>query len=132
MDVQTRVGKALGRQQIIGFHTYFNFFFHQMIRLQLLHEYIMDYIGFLLKIPPNKRFHTFLGDLTPFFTPFSIFFSIIGSAYLIATRIYMVNKGFILKIPQNQRFHTFFGDLKPFFTPFSTFFPHHMIRLLNC
>ena len=61
----------------------------------------MDYIGFLLEIPQNYRFHTFFGDFTLFSQLFFNFFFIISSDYSIATRIYMDYIGFLVEIPKN-------------------------------
>ena len=92
----------------------------ELIRATKLYKVCMN---FHLKIPLYQRFHTFFGDFTPFFTPFSnIFFHFIVCLLKCYKNIYDLHTFSIRNSSKLaishlfSRFHTFF------FTPFSTFF----------
>ena len=92
----------------------------------------MVYIGFLLKISPNYRFHTFFGDLTPFFhTFFKFSFRHIIRLLNCYKNIYGLHRFSIGNSSKLAISHLFWPSNTFFCTFFKNFF-RHIIRLLNC
>ena len=87
----------------------------ELIRATKLYKVCMN---FHLKIPLYQRFHTFFGDFTPFFTPFSkIFFHFIVRLLKCYKNIYDLHTFSIRNSSKLaishlfSRFHTFFSHL---------------------
>ena len=92
----------------------------------------MVYVGVLLKIPPNWRFHTFFNDLTPFFhTFFKILFDHIIHLLNCYKNIYGLHR-FSIENSSKLAISHLFWRFNTFFSHLLQFFFHHIIRLLNC
>ena len=122
MKSALRVGKALGRQQIFGFHTYFMFLYH-IIRLLNCYKNIYGLHRFSIENSSKLAIsHLFWRFNTFFHTFFNFFFSSYNPPTQLLQEYIWITQVFYLKFPKISDFTPFFAISHLFFTPFSNFF----------
>ena len=126
-----RVGKALGRQQVIGFQSFLSNFsfiisadYLIAIRIWITQVFYWKFLK-TSNFTPFWRFNTFSSHLFHFFC--NVFIRLLN-CYNKIYGLHRFSIGNSSKLPISHLFWRFYT----FFTTFFQFFFYHIIRLLNC